>query len=226
MRDNGVKRVACLLVYNRYWNLERWLTAWNFSYHYGVKFYVIHNEGTPRVNKKIDSVVTKFPVERIRHTNAGLDIGTFRDAIKGEIFPEKDWQQLFWFVDDALPLSKTFLLPYIDILEVPYVGLACAEISQEHKEHVRTNALGIKRCVADNIVFPDGPLNKEACYQFEHRAIGTTLSEQVATLGYRYMQVATKPDEYIWDIGLRLHLNHWDRFFTEFPDCKRLGTRN
>jgi hypothetical protein len=221
------KTIVCLMMYNRYWNVHRWLTIWSQCEHYGCQLYVIRNDdNNHRTTKRLAAIMENYPqIPVLMHDNAGLDIGAFRDTVRGKVVPDNDWQELIWFVDDAVPMHRNFIIPYMKTLdEHPNTKLAGCEYSNEYKPHIRTNGFIIDRAVAERVEFPEDPISKTRCYEFEHRI--NSLTDQVLAMGHGVRQIGEKIDDYVWDIGHRVHLNNWERLYREFPDTVQFGEKN
>src|SRR5690349_10927369 len=134
-----MKIVICVIIYNRLYNLERWLQCWQTCHKQDIELVVIHN-----FDKEEDQIPYRdacnfigIGVQYIPRPNVGMDIGAFQDVCKGRIVGFPEWTHLFWVTDDTLPMRSDFIIPFISTINAPNVGVACLELSNEVKTHIR-----------------------------------------------------------------------------------------
>lgn len=222
------KIIVCLCVYTRLNNLKRWLKTWSLCQQYDAKLVVINNyDKNP--DPQFQNACNLYPdIKCLATQNSGLDMGRFQDLCKGNLILGglQDWEIVYWTADDCLPLKKTFLLNFLHVLMSPRVGIVTPHISEEMKRHVRTNCFCTTRDVCRNLKFPVERIStREECYKFEH--LGDTLYDQVIRMGLK----AEMPDGHngninhvTWDSGHYSHLNKWEEYWAEFPECREYGT--
>jgi hypothetical protein len=149
-----------------------------------------------------------------------MDIGAFQDVCSErlEAFPN-DWDYLFWTTDDVLPMSKKFLVPFINNLRKrPSIAVTCLEVSHEVKTHIRTTGFMISKETSKLLEFPkDRVESKTDCYDFEHKS-PNAFYEQIKKMQKGVLQV--EPDlrkAPLWDSHVRGHLKRYPEHFREFP---------
>jgi len=217
-----MKNLVCVIVYNRMPNIHRWLHAWKTADHCNAEIAVIHNCEEP------DNL--SGPDYYIPRKNVGRDIGAFQDLVRGRLI-QSDWENLFWFTDDMIPMQKGFLKLFNQRFEDPTVGLvgACYEPSHSFATHFRTVAFGIRRSVAEQLIFPEDPMmDIKNNYTFESGPDNMTI--QVERMGYKAIPVIGNPypqpgyshwpnnGHFMWDSGHPAIAvqNLWESFDKEF----------
>lgn len=209
--------IATIIVYDRLDNLKEWVRCWKASEIENIDLYVIHNHDNQTEKEKFKSFCDIEGVNYVPRKNIGMDIGAFQDVCRGRLegFPNK-WDYLFWATDDTLPMSKDFLIPFIDAFNEKKVGVSCLEISRQVKMHIRTCAFMIDHGTASRLEFPNDPITtKEDCYQFEHRS-NRAFYEQVLLMGKKAIQTGDLAKGTLWDTGHRHHLKRWDEHYMAF----------
>lgn len=203
-----------IIVYNRLENLKLWFDCWNLCDKTNAKLVVIHNYDHIRdtlSNESIPDGIIYIP-----RRNVGLDIGAFQDVCRGRLngFPEYD--KLLWITDDTIPMKRNFVSLFESAYK-PGIGCACMEITALRAPmHVRTTGFMISKEVAKKLKFPVDPIiNKQQCYQFEHRG-SETLYSQINKMGLKSVMVDIATRSPLWDIGNRLHFNRMAEHNREF----------
>ena len=173
------ENLVCVVVYDRLATIYSWLRAWQVAQHFGAQLAIIHNydmsDGQPdatavALTAQIEAFRIK-PDYYIRRTNNyKRDLGAFQSVIHGErSLP--DWDNLFWFADDLIPMRPDFLEPFVRKLQQPDVGIVtqCYEPVNPTSTvpHMRTVAFGIRREVAKRLVFPPAHGGKHWAAQLE-----------------------------------------------------------
>jgi hypothetical protein len=200
------KKYLVLVVYDRFENLKRWLHCWHNSEWNDFNLVVVHNTDIPQPNYHF--LCTEYGVSYIQRPNVGYDIGVFQDICLDRLDGfDTEWSELFFVSDDWIPMSKNFLKPFITPEIHGDVGVACAEISNEVKTHIRTSAFLISKSVSKRIVW-DVPqiTTKNDCYNFEHQS-SNAFYEQIIAMGLKVEMVSPLNTSPIWDIGNRDYLN-------------------
>ena len=224
-----------LIFYDRPLNVERWLHAW---YHeetqrHGSPLVIIQNQDTPRFNRDIHRIYQEYnPEYLIQRSNIGCDIGAFCHL--GNRVDMGDWDVLFWFTDDMMPMNRNFLDPFVEKIggNTGLVGFCYEpEVFPDgtkgcSNSHFRTTAFGIRREVFQKLRFPDLRAGRSACFDFEHGNFNMT--EQVKKMGYN-VEVAlggpidspeyvhwTAFADWMWDCQLQESRNLWEHYNKEF----------
>ena len=187
-----MKILVCVCVYDRIYNIEKWLKAWQKSYKFNAKFAICHNLKDDFLSDDLISKVDYY-VSRI---NIGYDIGFFQDIISKKYLKDVDWDVLIWFTDDFMPMKKYFLKPFVEKISKDDVGLvgACFEPSNQNNKnyHFRTNAFGIKRNTAEKLKFPADPiLSRQQSFEFEHGNNNMTI--QIENMGFNCIPAIGNP---------------------------------
>ncbi len=210
-----------VVIHDRWGNLKRWVDSWKVSEQLGATLVIIHNNDE---NAEWRSYCEKNGVVYIPRENIGFDTGPFQDIVMGRICQDINWSIILWCTDDIFPMRKTFLKEYISILNLPYVGIACMEISDVITTHVRTGGFMIRKEVANKLCFVANNITtKEECYYFEHAGGKDTLTMQVLKMGLRILPIT--PDlklSPVWDSHVRSYLDRWEEYYTKFPINSKL----
>jgi hypothetical protein len=205
--------IVCIIVYNRFENIERWITCWDKCDQTDAELVIIQSIDEFVKPDYLQDYCRKHKIKYFQRPNHGMDIGAFRDVCQGKIkgFPKFD--RLLWITDDVIPMQKNFVSYFTQ-----GDGLNCYEISNIRSPlHVRTTGFCITKAMADKLVF--GQLeNKMDCYDFEHRS-KETLMLQIQKMGYRINQVAPLETSPLWDTGNRPHLKRMNQHFREFKNA-------
>lgn len=197
--------VVAVIVFDRIENIKRWVNCWKQSHTDGAKLVVIHNYyGDDKLKTLFYDYCSKHSVIYIPRNGKGFDIGGLQDVFRGRLPGFPDWDNLLWCTDDVVPMTKDFIRPFTDALSIN--GVACMQISDEYKRHIRTTGFCIKKEVADKIQFPADPVTtKQHCYLFEHRGGLLTMTEQLTKMGVKFVQVAPLKQSPLYDQG------YWQR---------------
>lgn len=212
------RKIAVVVTYNRMNFIDKWLRAWNNAEKYGVELVVIHTfDGEKPNEKETENILKHNPTFYIPIYNTVLrDYGALFMVLKNMVeLPE--WEHLFWFTDDMLPMRKKFLKPFVEKINKPNVGLVaqCYEPKQgNYNEHIRTIAYATKREVTNRLELPDPETHKGDCgYIFEHK--GNHVLKQITEMGYKFElshSEAESPD-----------YQHWTSFLDWMWDCHTLS---
>ena len=216
------EKLAVVVTYNRKEFVSKWLKAWNNAEHYGVKLAVIHTfEGDKPNQDEMENILQYKPTYYIPVHNSILrDFGPLMMVLKN-LTELPNWEYLFWFTDDMLPMRRTFLRPFVEKIIAPDVGLVaqCYEpkTTSGGGGHIRTIAYATKREVTDKLKLPDPKIHGGNCgFAFEYHA-GSHILEQVTNLGYRFeLAHGGLPDS--------LGYQHWTSFLDWMWDCHLLGS--
>lgn len=176
-----LERLVCVVTHNRKDLVSRWLRAWNSAEKFGAKVAVFHacDSQIPDATE-MANILAHNPDFYIPFRNSALrDMGALRLALGGSsALPE--WDSIFWFTDDMMPMRGDFLKPFVQKL-TGKVGLVaqCYEPSHGKPEpghgclpHIRTVAYALSRAAADSLVFPGVGSDGEKPYLFEHGRVG------------------------------------------------------
>ena len=215
------EKLAVVVTYNRKEFVSKWLKAWNNAEHYGVKLAVIHTfEGDKPQQDEMENILQYKPTYYIPAHNSILrDFGPLVMVLRN-LADLPDWEYLFWFTDDMLPMRRTFLRPFVEKIAKPDVGLVaqCYEPKKgNYAAHVRTVAYATKREITDKLELPDPETHKKNCgYAFEHYE-GSNILEQVIKLGYRFeLAHGANIDS--------SNYQHWTSFLDWMWDCDLTGS--
>lgn len=202
------KIVIAVIVYNRVQNIEKWIHCWKQCNYQNAQLVIIDNGKSTRVKEMCEGVATYIP-----RNNIGFDIGAFQDVCRNRLVGFPDYQYLLWCTDDTFPMSKDFVLPYINHLTAsPFVGIACMKLSFSVQPHVRTTGFMISKHLAQKLAFPADPIiTKQQCYDFEHKG-KNTMTNQVRQLGLSCDQVLPDNAAPMWDAGYWKRLDRQDEF--------------
>lgn len=211
--------IIAVIVHDRLDNLKEWIRCYKLSETKDSELVIIHNfksEGDISIYK---DVCDKENIKYIQRINIGFDIGAFQDVCKERLegFPN-NWKYLLWSADDTIPMYKKFIPSFLEVIQKHNVGIACIEISNEVKRHIRTSGFMISKEISKRLVFPADPiLSKNHCYEFEHRS-KYALFEQILRMHKKVLQVSpTLMVSHLWDTDHRKNLNRWEEHYKEFP---------
>lgn len=208
--------LIAVVIHDRFKNLKRWIQSWKQCDQLGATLVIIHN--TDVENDEWKSYCENNDVIYISRPNIGFDTGPYQDIIRGRLCQNIPWDIILWATDDTIPMRKTFLQEFIDVLNLPYVGVSCIEISDEFTTHIRTTGFCIRRSVTDNLKFYEDPItDKEGCYHFEHKGGSNTLTMQILKMGLRILPINTPENSPLWDNDQRSHHDRWEEHYKNFP---------
>lgn len=223
MEDNlktNLKNYICVVVYDRYQNLERWLHCWNLCNHHDFELVIIHNTDFEQPAYK--DICDYYGVRYIQRVNLGFDTAPFQDICLERLEGfDNNWNKLMWATDDWFPMHKNFIKDYVNHLHNG-VGVVCTEISDVVKRHIRTSAFLITKETSKKITFDvDVITTKDHCYEFEHRSTNA-LYEQIINMGLSVEVVAPINIAPIWDSGHRADLNRMEEHNSVFYSTQKV----
>jgi hypothetical protein len=208
-----MKTVVAVIVFNRIWNIAKWIDCWKKCDTAGAELVVIHNVDTGENSVAMKAMCDEAGIKYIRRQNIGFDIGAFQDVCLGRLdgFPT-NWENILWSTDDTIPMQTDFIKIFVDALEKDGVGISCMEISDEVRRHVRTSGICMKKQTAEKLQFPADPmLTKDHCWDFEHRG-NNTLLDQITAMGLKAKQCGHIVVSPMWDTQHRASLGRQDEF--------------
>lgn len=190
---------VCVIIYNRFDNLDHWLQCWDKCDHTGARVVVIHNQDD--TDPKYKELCERHGVQYIRRKNVGYDIGAFQDVCAGRLAGFPEWERLLWMTDDTFPMRTDFVQQFNKAM-TEGVGVACMEVSRFVTDHIRTTGFMLDRETAERLVFPADPIiTKQHCYLFEHRAKDKIFYGQIRAMGLQVVMVADRKTSPLWDTG-------------------------
>lgn len=220
-----MKIIVAVVVYNRFKNIQRWISCWQQCDTSESELVVIHTGDEVEKFKSVCGDVATY----IHRANVGFDIGCLQDVCKERLpgFPN-DWDYLLWCTDDTFPMCKDFIDPFIEKMVKP-VGLTCMQISVSSPGniiHVRTTGFCISKYVSQRLTFPVDPIKtKQDCYHFEHRGGDRILSQQVRKMGFDVVQVAPSKVSPMWDSGFWKRLDRMAEHINVFGGNMSTGNK-
>lgn len=222
-----MKIVVCVCVYNRYQNLERWLSIWPQCDNKNAELIIIH---TGDEVYKFKNICEKTRIKYIHRENIGMDIGCFQDVVRERLAGlDNNWDYILWCTDDVFPMTKDFIKPFIETLQKSNVGLSCMQISKSNPGgiwHVRTTGFCLSKEISKKLTFQADPIKtRQDCYNFEHRGKSKTLSEQIRAMGLDCTQVAPNKTSPLWDTGYWKRLDRESEHENVFPSGKAKGDK-
>ena len=204
-----MRTVVCIVVYDRWDNIQHWLNCWKQCNNEGYQLVIINNG--------------PYQPCVINRQNIGYDIGAFQDVINSRLDGFPEWDRLLWITDDTFPMAKDFIQQFEAAMK-PGVGVACMQVSPYVRKHIRTTGFMIDKSTAQRLIFPADPIvTKEHCYQFEHRHPKNTFYDQVIRMGLKVVQVAPDKVSPLWDSGYWRGLprkQEHDKVFGTSPEKK------
>lgn len=199
------KTLVVIIVWNRFENLRWWIHCWNQCNKMEAEMVVIHNLESN--NDRYYQLCKDNEILYVPRENIGFDIGAFQDVCRERLvnFPNR-WDNLIWFSDDCVPMSKDFVQQYLTLLTNN--NIPCYEISDQVKTHVRTTGFLVTKEISKHLVFPRDPIiDREDCYQFEHES-NNSLYDQLLSMGKNPLMIAKDLKlSPVWDSGVRSYLN-------------------
>lgn len=217
-----MKIIVAVCIYNRFENLQIWLSCWKQSYaDSDAELLIIHNYyGNKELKDQFEKACKEADVIYIPRNKEGFDIGAFQDLCKDNL-GYMTWDYVLWCCDDTIPMSKDFLDPFIEAINQPGCGIAAMKISRSQSVHVRTTGFFISHKIAGKLKFPADPVTTKAqCYRFEHKGGMQTLTNQIRTMGYDCIQVAPDRTSPLWDKGYWRRLNREAEHYQVFGGQK------
>jgi len=206
------KNILVVVVYDRFYNLERWIKCWEQCDKNYVELRILHNYKNQEDLNKYKKYCQDNNITYISRSNSGYDIGAFKQVCQETLEGFKNnWDNMLWVADDTYPMSKDFTNLFFSKLEEnPKIGVTCLEMSKEYKLHIRTTGFCIKKEVAKKLIFDIQIITKLHCYLFEHRSPNSFL-EQVIKMGYQSLQLSNIQTAKLWDTGHRANLKKNER---------------
>jgi hypothetical protein len=221
--EEKCEKLVCVVTHNRKELVGRWLRAWNNAERFGAKIVVLHAcDGEIPDSDEMNNILSYGPDFYIPFNNGELRDMLALHLVLRDVAGLPEWDQLFWFTDDLMPMRKDFLRPFVDKLSGD-VGLVaqCYEPKQSLCEdlpgtgclpHIRTVAYALTRKVADSLVFPSVGEERERPYLFEHGRVGLYdkhILRQVLDLGYKFALCHSDNNNYV----------HWTSKLDWMWDC-------
>ena len=218
------ERLVCVVTYNRKSFVDFWLRAWNNADKQGAKLAVLHSyDGSHPDEEEKQNILKHNPDFYVPFHNTKLrDMEAFLLVI-GNKAGLHDWDYLFWFTDDMLPMRRSFLKPFVEKIKEPGVGLVaqCYEPRTMNGGggHIRTVAYAINRDVGNRLVFPSVGREEDRPYMFEHGRPGVYedhIRNQVRSMGYEFKLCHSSPES--------SNYQHWTSFLDWMWDCHLLAS--
>ena len=218
------EKLAVVVTHDRKEFVSKWLRAWNNAEHYGTKIAVIHAfDGKRPKQEEVDNILQHKPDFYVPIHNTPLkDFGALVMVLK-KIIPLPEWDYLFWFTDDMLPMRRTFLRPFVEKISKPNVGLVAqcyeprrgsAEMGGEVGGHIRTVAYATKRSVSELFELPwYRDLNPGCGHDFEYGP--NHILKQIRNMGFDLELCHSKAESE--------NYMHWTSFLDWMWDCSLLG---
>lgn len=235
------EKLACVVTHNRKNFIDKWLRAWNNADKYGIKIAVLHScdEGVIKEDEK-NNILQHNPDFYIPFKNNELrDLQALMNVVQGK-YSLPDFDYLFWFTDDMIPMRRNFINPFLDKIQKPNVGLVtqCYEPKSPSgiEGHIRTVAYAITKDVAKNLEFPQvGPLCERGHY-FEYgneQVFKGHILKQVLDMGKKFelchseigdnYQHWTSFLDWMWDCHLLGHWSEYEKIYeSQFSNIQRL----
>ena len=216
-------RIVCVVTHKRKELISRWLRALNSAEKFGAKIAVFHAcDSEVPDREEMDNILVHNPDFYIPFKNSPLrDMGALRLAL-GCAGGLPEWDSIFWFTDDMMPMRGDFLDPFVKKL-VGNVGLVAQCYEPAHRNpipgqgclpHIRTVAYALSSQAADSLVFPGVGEDREKPYLFEHGRVGlyeNHILQQILKKGFefelchsddkRYVHW-TESQDWLWDCHL------------------------
>ncbi len=217
------RTLVAVVVYDRFENVEAWLTAWQKTDRGKARLAVIHNSDAS-FGPHPPAWRSSGPDCYVPRANTGYDIGAFQDVAEGRfdsVLPA--WEYLIWCTDDFIPLQPSFLTRFAERAIDPRVGLVAGRYGywpgdwsgKAADQHCRTVGFLIRRDVARRLTFPASPVaTRDQCHQFEHR--DNHLMHQVRSLGYRVVSIDDTEGRLMWDRGNDPGPDRWATYAAHF----------
>ncbi|NDD53021.1 glycosyltransferase family 1 protein [bacterium] len=222
LMSEKIEKMVCVVTYDRKDCIGKWLRAWNNAEKYGAKIAVLHScdEGVPKHDER-ENILKYSPDFYVPYVNTDLrDLQALIHVAKEEVgLPDYDY--LFWFTDDMLPMRRNFFEPFAKKIAKSDVGLVaqCYEPkSTSAGAHIRTTAYAIKKDAVKKLEFPNQGSRATWPYLFEHGKKGeydNNLLNQIVKMGYRFELCHSEPESE--------NYQHWTSFLDWMWDCHLLG---
>ena len=197
--EGKCENLVCVVTYNRKELISKWLKAWNNAEKFGAKIAVFHAfDGESPPQEETYNILAGKPDYYVPFHNTKLrDMQAFILAISDRaMLPE--WNFMFWFTDDCIPMRKDFLRPFYEKINMPNVGLVakCFEPRPNNYDgdailpHIRTIAYALRREAANHLSFPTVGPESDRPYLFEHGRkdfYEDHILNQVMNAGFKFM---------------------------------------
>jgi len=215
VQDINFDNLVCVVTHKRKEFIAKWLRAWNNADKFGAKIVVFHSIDKKHTNLQIErnNILSHNPDYYFPFENSkARDLAALILACK-----YLNWEKLFWFTDDMLPMRRSFLKPFVEKIQDPRVGLVaqCYEPRSigNKKDHIRTVAYAIKKEVSKKIVFPYSYLDSPA-HEFESGE--NNILQQIKNMGYDFKLAHSEAESE--------NYLHWTSFLDWMWDCHLLGS--
>lgn len=220
--EKKVDRLVCVITHSREDFVDKWLRAWNNAEKFGAKIAVLHAfDGEAPDESQRQNIIKHVPDFYVPFKNdINKDLKGLRLVVENKLgLPEFD--TLFWFTDDMLPMRRGFLKPFLKI-DKPGVGLVAQCYEPKSTEgsggHIRTVAYAITKEAAEKLEFPEVGFEGDRRYYFESGKKGVFekhLLNQVVSMGMKFELCHSEPDSDGYQ--------HWTSFLDWMWDCHLLG---
>jgi hypothetical protein len=215
------KNFVAMIVYDRYYNLEKWLHCWKQCEHHDFEFVVIHN--TDEEQPKYRQVCEQYGIKYIKRQNIGYDTAPFQDICLERLEGfDNNWEKLIWVTDDWIPMSKNFVKQYVNHYQEGVVGVVCTEVNDLVKKHIRTGGFLISKDISRRLTFDVEKISsKHDCYLFEHLS-SNAFYEQMINMGLSVVVVAPLDKAPIWDTEHRASLDRMEEHNNVFYSTRKV----
>lgn len=221
--EDRCERLVCVVTHDRKELVGRWLRAWNNSDRFGAKVAVLHAcDGDLPDHDEMNNILSYAPDFYIPFRNGALRDMLALHLVLRNAAGLPEWDSVFWFTDDMMPMRKDFLSPFVRKLSGD-VGLVAQCYEPRHElydeapgsgclPHIRTVAYALSRPAADELVFPSVGSESDRPYLFEHGRVGLYdrhILKQVTEAGYKFALCHSDEDRYV----------HWTAKLDWMWDC-------
>lgn len=216
-------RLVCVVTHDRTELVSRWLRAWNNSEKHDARIAVFHACDSEKPDAdQMHAILSHTPDFYVPFKNGPLrDMGALHMALR-DAAGLPDWENIFWFTDDMIPMRRDFLTPFVEKLggEVGMVAQCYEPVHDGYVPipghgclpHIRTVAYALTREAADMLVFPDVGEDRDKPHLFEHGRIGLYedhILKQIVDNGLRFELCHSEPGRYV----------HWTQSMDWMWDC-------
>lgn len=219
----SLERLVCVVTHDRKELVARWLRAWNNCDRHGAKICVLHACDSEVPDRdQMENILSYRPDFYIPFKNSPLrDMRALHLVLRdGAGLPE--WDALFWFTDDLIPMRRDFLAPFVGKLNGK-VGLVAQCYEPRHSlyderpgegclPHIRTVGYALSRPASETLVFPSVGPESERPYLFEHGRVGLYedhILKQVSDNGFDFALCHSDSEKYV----------HWTQTLDWMWDC-------
>jgi hypothetical protein len=208
---SSIRPLVGVVVFERTFEIDKWLKAWNNANHYGAKIAVFHtyNGDEPDAEQKAN-ILKHNPDFYIPVPNSKGDLGAFADLCSGKIKVDFDWNNLFWYTDDVLPIHKDFIYPMIFEMLKPGMGMTGGWYNDSN---IRTVNFAISREAMERLDFSGFSDDRLAFVNSVER----DLAKMVRDLGYMVGPMTFRYSaKYVWDCDHEGIVNLWHKYEAQF----------